>query len=55
MIKSEFLDILACPTCEGGLTESGEIPFLVCSHCGLKYPIRNGVPVLLREEAEPTT
>jgi len=45
-------EILACPRCKGELTESdGEI---VCLGCQLAFPVRDGIPVLLVEEARPT-
>ncbi len=51
-ISKELLDILACPKCKTSVRlEDGR---LVCtnSSCGLVYPIRNGIPVMLIEEAE---
>jgi uncharacterized protein YbaR (Trm112 family) len=48
-LVKELLDILACPRCKGPLGQSGED--LVCPACGLKYPVRDGIPVLLVEEA----
>ena len=51
MISKDLLDILACPVCKSGLseTESGE---LKCSGCGRIYPIRDGIPILLAEESK---
>lgn len=52
MIDKQLLDILACPSCQSGVLErEGKI---VCqnSACGLKYPIRDGIPVMLIDEAE---
>jgi len=50
MIDKELLDILACPDCKGDVElKDGKI---VCKKCGRKYPIRNGVPIMLVEEAE---
>ncbi len=50
MIKKELLDILACPVCKGEvkLVENK----IVCQKCGRKYPIRDGIPIMLEEEAE---
>jgi len=45
-----LLELLACPACHGGLRQEGER--LRCSSCGRRYPIREGIPVLLVEEAE---
>ena len=52
LIKEELLEILACPACKSKVVLDSER--LVCTHsqCGLRYPIRNGIPVMLIEEAE---
>ena len=49
MIPTELMDILVCPACHGDLLE--EDTELVCKNCGLRYPIRDGIPVMLEEEA----
>jgi uncharacterized protein YbaR (Trm112 family) len=49
-LVQELLDILACPKCKGPLQDAGDA--LVCQSCRLKYPIREGIPILLVEEAE---
>ena len=53
LIDPEFLKILACPACDDrpGLTEDEKISKLVCTKCGRKYPVREGIPVLLVEDA----
>jgi SAM-dependent methyltransferase len=43
----EFLQVLACPVCRGELCDSGDE--LLCLGCGLVFPIRHGVPLLLPE------
>jgi uncharacterized protein YbaR (Trm112 family) len=40
-----LFDLLACPVCKGDL--SREDLSLACTHCGRKYPILDGVPILL--------
>jgi uncharacterized protein YbaR (Trm112 family) len=50
MIDKKLLDILACPRCHGALEAEGE--FLECHSCRLRFPVREGIPVLLVEEAE---
>ncbi|MCS7234650.1 MAG: Trm112 family protein [Armatimonadota bacterium] len=45
-----MLDLLACPACRGRLSEEDDR--LVCCSCGRRYPVREGIPVLLVEEAE---
>ena len=51
MIDKELLDILACPACKTEVTLDGDR--LVCAQCGRRYPIRDGIPVMLIDEAEP--
>ncbi len=48
-----LLDIIVCPDCHGELAEAGAdaAPELVCGGCGLAYPVRDGIPVLLVDEA----
>jgi len=50
MIDKKLLDILACPACKSDVKLEGEK--IVCVKCGLKYPVRDGIPVMLVEEAE---
>ena len=49
----EFLTILACPICKGRLLHQPEQQRFVCRAERLAFPIRDGVPVLLAEEATP--
>ena len=50
MIDRELLEILACPACKSPLAQQQDR--LVCTGCGLRYPIRDGIPVMLVDEAE---
>ena len=50
MIDAKLLEILACPLCKTEVKLEGES--LVCVQCGRRYPIRDGIPVMLIEEAE---
>ena len=50
MIDPKLLEILACPVCKAAVTEERER--LSCIRCGRRYPIREGIPVMLTEEAE---
>jgi len=54
MINKELLDILACPACKGDveLKAIDGKEKIVCKVCGLKYPIKDGIPVMLIDEAE---
>ena len=50
MIDKELLDILACPACKATVELKEEK--IVCTQCVLKYPIKDGIPVMLVEESE---
>ena len=50
MIDKELLDILACPACKTPVRLENDR--LVCAQCGRRFPIRDGIPVMLIEEAE---
>jgi len=41
--------IMACPVCHGTLEERDAA--LACTACGLHYPVRDGIPIMLPEEA----
>jgi len=47
-----LLEILACPSCHAPLAPKDETSTLDCTGCGLRYPVRDGIPVLLIDEAE---
>lgn len=50
-MDSRLLEILVCPICKGGLDYRKERQELVCKPCKLVYPIRDGIPVMLEDEA----
>ena len=52
MIDEELLKILACPACKADIKlENNKI---VCTNtkCNKKYPIKDGIPIMLIDEAE---
>jgi uncharacterized protein YbaR (Trm112 family) len=49
MIDEKLLKILACPACRGEVEEQGDK--IICRQCGRKYPIKDGIPVMLVDEA----
>ncbi|EKD42216.1 MAG: hypothetical protein ACD_73C00262G0005 [uncultured bacterium] len=51
LVSDQLLDNLACPKCKGPLDLVTESAHLVCKQCHLAYPIKNGIPVMLIEEA----
>lgn len=46
-IPKDLFDILACPLCKADLEYTKGKKGLVCCKCGAKYPIEDGVPILL--------
>ncbi len=52
MIDKEFLEILACPACKGAVRLDEPDERIVCQACGRRYPVRDGIPVMLIDEAE---
>lgn len=50
MIDQDLLSILACPACKTPIRLDEDR--LVCDSCGRRYPIRDGIPVMLIDEAE---
>lgn len=53
MVDPQLLEILACPQCHASLREDEPALELVCTGagCGLAYPVRDGIPVLLVTDA----
>lgn len=52
-MDAEFLAQLACPRCKGPLSSGAAAAELICPACLIAFPLRDGVPILLLEEARP--
>ena len=52
-ISAELLDILACPKCKGDVYLNESKDGLVCDTCKLLYEIRDDIPIMLIDEAQP--
>jgi uncharacterized protein YbaR (Trm112 family) len=50
-VEARLLDILACPICKGSLQYHRKEEVLVCRGDRLAFPIRDGIPVMLEDEA----
>lgn len=50
-MESHLLEILVCPLCKGPLRHDREHQELICSADKLAFPIRDGIPVMLENEA----
>ena len=51
-IQKELFDILACPICKGDLEYNKDKTGLLCRKCGVDYPIKDGIPMLLPPESK---
>lgn len=54
LVDPQLLAIMQCPSCAGRLVETLRPPSLTCEQCGLRFPVRDGIPVMLVEEAQQT-
>lgn len=55
MIDKKLLDILVCPVTKGPLIYDKEHQELISKSARLAYPIRDGIPIMLEDEARPLT
>ena len=52
MLQQRLLEILVCPACKGELSYRREPDEeLVCDKCRLAYPVRDGIPDMIIEDA----
>jgi hypothetical protein len=51
-IPQELFKILACPVCKADLKYNDDKTGLTCTKCKNKYPIKDGIPVLLPPEMQ---
>ena len=54
-VPPQLLEILVCPKCRGALEYREQESALLCHPCSLKYPVRDGIPIMLIDEATPLT
>ena len=54
MMLKKLLDILVCPVpeCRKPLTLSADEKSIACTGCGRVYPVRDGIPILLIDQAQ---
>jgi uncharacterized protein YbaR (Trm112 family) len=50
-IDARLLAILVCPACRGKVRPVSQEDRIACEACGRVYPVRDGIPVMLVEEA----
>jgi uncharacterized protein len=51
-LDAELLEILVCPNDHGDVDYREDEQVIVCRACGYRYPVRDGIPVMLIDEAE---
>lgn len=52
LIDPALAEILVCPVDKADLTEDVDASRLECTACGRRYPVRDGIPIMLIDEAE---
>jgi hypothetical protein len=55
-VSADLLSILACPSADHAPLRLETVPdgeALVCTVCGSRFPVRDGIPVLLADDAVP--
>lgn len=50
-MDERLLEILRCPDCRAEVDYKDRRKVIVCTGCGLQYPVVDGIPVMLVEEA----
>ncbi|MDZ4164698.1 MAG: Trm112 family protein [Smithellaceae bacterium] len=51
-VNEKLLEIIACPKCKGKVILDESAGGLICRPCRLYYEIKDGIPVMLVEEAK---
>jgi uncharacterized protein YbaR (Trm112 family) len=54
-VDPKLLEILVCPLTKGPLVYDSNKQELLSRRAGLAYPIRDGIPIMLADEARPLT
>ena len=55
MVDHNIFDILACPSCKGKVIYKKQEQEIICRPCGLAFPIKDGIPIMLAEQARSIT
>lgn len=50
-MDKKLLEILVCPKCKGKLEYDKKSKELICQQDAFAYPVRDGIPVMLEDEA----
>ena len=52
LIDPILAEVLVCPVDKGDLTQDVEAQRLECTICGRRYPVQDGIPIMLIDQAE---
>jgi len=52
-LDPELLEILACPQCKQPVEASPDQSWLICRQCRLRYQVKDDIPIMLVDEAQP--
>ena len=52
-VDPKLLEILVCPLTKGPLVYDAKKQELLSKQAGIAYPIRDGIPIMLADEARP--
>ena len=50
MLNPELLEILCCPKCRADVRYDQASETLTCVSCGQRYPVKDGIPIMLFDE-----
>ena len=50
-IDPKLLEVLVCPVSKGPLRHDADTRELICDESGLAYPVKDGIPIMLTDEA----
>lgn len=50
-LSNELLELLVCPQCKKPIQYDPKNNRILCEACHLSYPVRDGIPVMLLDEA----
>ena len=52
MLDERLLRILVCPACRSSLEYKERRKVLICTECGTRYEVRDGIPIMLPPDAD---
>ena len=50
-VSKNLIELLVCPACRGDIDYKERRNLIICTECGRHYPVRDGIPIMLVEEA----